>query len=88
MGARVDGLEEAFLDEEVDDARGGFEALARNIDDEDAAVEDVGELRLLADVDAEGVFEFRIGKASEGGFDGAVDAAAFLVGIVGRDVAS
>jgi len=34
---------------------------------------------------AERVFEFGIGEAGEGGFDRAVDAAAFLVGVPGRD---
>ena len=63
---RVNGLEEALLEEEVDDARGGLKALAWNIDDEDAAIEDVGEVGLIARVGAEGVFELRIREAREG----------------------
>jgi len=46
LRARVDGLKEAFLEKEVDDTCGGFEALAQNVDDEDAAVEHVGEIGL------------------------------------------
>ena len=85
LGAGVDGLEEAFLEEEVDDARCRFEAVARNVDHEDASVEHVGEVRLPGRLRAERVFEFGIGEAGEGGFDRAVDAAAFLVGVPGRD---
>jgi len=78
LHAGVDGLEEAFLDEEVHDARGGFEALARDVDDEDAAVENVGEVSLIAGVGAEGVFELRVGETGQGGLDRAVDTAAFF----------
>jgi len=85
LRARVDGLEEAFLDEEVDDARGGFKALARNVDDEDAAVENVGEVRLNAGVGAKRVFELGIGEPRKRGLDRAVDAATFFFGVLRSD---
>jgi len=85
LRARVDGLEEAFLEKEVDDTRGGLEALARDVDDEDAAVEDVGEVGLITGVGTKRVFEFRISEARERRFDRAVDAAAFFLRVLRRD---
>jgi len=85
LRARVDGLEEAFFEKEVDDTRGGLEALARNVDDEHAAVENVGKICLVAGVGAEGVFELRVGEPREGGLDRPVDAAAFFLGVLRRD---
>jgi len=78
-------LEEAFLDEEVDDAGGGLKALARNVDDEDTAVEDVGEVGLITGVGAKRVFKLRVGEARERGLDRPVDAAALFLGILCRD---
>lgn len=40
---------------------------------------------MSAGVGAEGVFELGIGETGEGGFDRAVDAATFLVGVLRGD---
>ncbi len=85
LRASVDGLEETFLDEEVDDACGSLEALPRDVDDEHASVENVREVRLIAGVGAEGIFELRIGEACECGLDRAVDTAAFFFAVLRRD---
>ncbi len=78
-------METALLEEEVDDARARLEALARDVDNEHIAVEDVGKVCLIAGVGAEGVFELRIGEPRKSGFNRAVDGAAFLVGVLRGD---
>jgi len=78
-------LEEALLDEEVDDARGSLEALAWNVDDEHVAVEDVGEVGLGAGVGTERVFELGIGDPGKRRFDRAVDALRSFSVLLRRD---
>jgi len=74
LGARDDGLEEALFDKAIDDARSALEALARDVDDEDAAVKDVGEVGVVGGVRAECIFKVGIDEAGERVLDCAVDA--------------
>ncbi len=59
LGAGVEGLEEALFEKQVHDARGGFEALTRHVDDEHRAVEHLVDVRLGVFGGAEGVLEQR-----------------------------
>jgi hypothetical protein len=79
--AFVESLEEALFEKQINDACGGFELLARYVNDEHSAIEEIIDVGLVLLGGAEGVFEFGIREARERGLDGAVDSAALLIGV-------